>query len=285
MKDTSSDLLASGRKRHAIKFTRTDGTVYAFTEGDTDATIDGVTYSAEQGFVVSSLESSADASVGNLELTTIDDGSLFSVEDLVARRWEDAAWVIFWYDWSDTSLGTEVMTSGTVGEITRKNGQIVLELRDLKQYIQQTIGNPSSKTCRARFADYPSVYMGNKCRLDADDYWVTGTVTSVTSRRVFVASALTQAEDWFGQGIVIWTSGNNAGLSYKASDFASGGTFTLAQSTVAAIAVGDTFKALAGCSKRLDEDCAAKFSNTLNFCGEPHRPTTDDLTSSASVDV
>jgi len=35
---------------------------------------------------------------------------------------------------------------------------------------------------------------------------------------------------------------------------------------------------VAGCRKRLDEDCRLKFDNVLNFQGEPHRPTVDAIT-------
>jgi hypothetical protein len=45
------------------------------------------------------------------------------------------------------------------------------------------------------------------------------------------------------------------------------------------VQVGDTYSLVAGCRKRLDEDCAAKFGNELNFQGEPHRPTVDDIVS------
>jgi hypothetical protein len=42
------------------------------------------------------------------------------------------------------------------------------------------------------------------------------------------------------------------------------------------IQVGDTFTALRGCRKRLS-DCVAR-ANAVNFQGEPHRPTVDDIT-------
>ena len=44
------------------------------------------------------------------------------------------------------------------------------------------------------------------------------------------------------------------------------------------IQVGDTLSALAGCGKRLSEDCDTRFNNVLNFQGEPHAPALDDLT-------
>ena len=43
-------------------------------------------------------------------------------------------------------------------------------------------------------------------------------------------------------------------------------------------AIGDTYSAIAGCRKRLTEDCKTRFANVLNFQGEPHLPGIDLLT-------
>ncbi len=51
------------------------------------------------------------------------------------------------------------------------------------------------------------------------------------------------------------------------------------------IQVGDTFDVIAGCRKRLTEDCKVKFNNVLNFQGEPHLPGIDRLTAMADVSV
>uniref|UniRef100_UPI00057B0568 phage BR0599 family protein n=1 Tax=Comamonas thiooxydans TaxID=363952 RepID=UPI00057B0568 len=67
-------------------------------------------------------------------------------------------------------------------------------------------------------------------------------------------------------------------LSQKVRSHAAGGALTLVLPMVMAVAVGDQFTIVAGCRKRLMEDCKGKFGNVLNFRGEPHRPTTDELT-------
>jgi uncharacterized phage protein (TIGR02218 family) len=43
-----------------------------------------------------------------------------------------------------------------------------------------------------------------------------------------------------------------------------------------AIAIGDSYSAVAGCDKRFDT-CVSRFNNALNFRGEPHVPGTDKL--------
>lgn len=286
MKSTSSALLTSPRRRSAIRITRTDGQVFAFTSGDLDAVIGGITYRSDQGFVATDIESAAGLAVGNLQLTTLDDGTLFTAADVAGRIWENASWLIFIYDWASPDTEQEPILAGTFGELERRQGSLVIELNDIRQYLQQAVGNVSTKTCRARFADHPTPNGNNRCRLSAAAWTVAGTVTAVTdARRQFTASALTQADDWFAEGMVTWSSGNLAGQSGKVRAFAAGGVVTLLLPTVADIAVGDTFAILAGCRKRLDEDCATKFANELNFQGEPHRPTTDDLTATSTPDV
>lgn len=286
MKILSTALATSSRRRYALKITRADGYVLALTEGDTDATIDGTVYSATQGLTVTDIESTAGLQVGNLEVRTLDDGSVFTAADVAGRRWANASWSIISYDWGNAAAGVEPVLSGVVGEIERRDGELLIELRDLRQYLQQAVGNVSTKTCRARFADWPVPNGNNRCRLSAAAYTVAATITAVSdARRAFTASGLTQAADWFGEGVVTWVSGANAGLSAKVRTHAAGGVITLLLPTVADIAVGDSISVIAGCRGRLDEDCAAKFGNHLNFQGEPHRPTTDQLTSTSTPDV
>lgn len=60
--------------------------------------------------------------------------------------------------------------------------------------------------------------------------------------------------------------------------FALGGVITLSLPMLLTVAVGNSFSIVAGCRKRLAEDCVAKFNNVLNFQGEPHLPGIDQLT-------
>ena len=271
---------------HGLRITRADGQVFGFTSADRDATISGVVYRASPGLDVSSIVIDAGLSVGNLELSTLDDGTVFSRAEVLAGLWGNAAFVIFRYNWASPADGVDTLMAGTLGEVQLKRSTIVAELRDIRQYLQQPIGSVSTKTCRARFADYPApVSDTTRCRLSAASYTFAATVTSVASNQQFTAPALTQAADYFAEGIVVWTSGPNASLSQKVKAHAAGGVLTLSLPMTFAVAVGHTFTVIAGCRKRLAEDCATKFSNVLNFQGEPHAPTVDALTASPEASV
>lgn len=254
-----------------LKITRTDGQVFAFTSAADDVIISGQVYTSAQGLDISSIEVSAGFAVDNLELTTLDDGSVFTKVEVLAGAWRNADFTISRYNWASPADGVEVRMAGTVGEVHLHRGYVVAELRGLQQYLQQPIGSVSSKTCRARLGDAA-------CTKDLTAFTFTGTVTSVSSQQVFTASALAQAVDYFAEGVLTWTSGISHGLEVKVKGFALGGVFTLSLPMLQAITAGDTFSVVAGCQKRL-QDCRDKFSNVLNFQGEPHLPGIDQMTS------
>lgn len=262
----------------ALKITRTDAQVFGFTTHDVDDLISGVTYSANPGLDVSNIVIAANAAVGNLELTTLHDGTVFTTGAILNGVWRNAAFTIFRYNWASISDGIDTLLTGTLGEVELKLNTVVAELRDLRQYLQQPVGSASSKTCRARLGDA-------KCTKVLTSFTYTGTLTGATSNQVFQDTGRGEAANWFDEGQITFTSGANSGRSAKIKTFASGGTFTLALPMYALVAAGNTYSAIAGCRKRLAEDCVAKFGNVLNFQGEPHRQGLNSLTQSPEADV
>lgn len=263
---------------HALRITRTDGAIFAFNSSGADVAFSGITYSGSQGLDISSITSSVGMAVDNLELTTLDDGSLFTVAAVKAGVWQNAAFVIFRYNWASPSDGVDYLLAGTIGNVTLKLGAVVAELRGLQQYLQQNVGTVTSKTCRARFCDQPTQAGNNQCTLLAASWTDTLTVTAVTDRRTFTTTGPARAADWYAEGIATWATGANAGLKGKVKAYSAAQVFELLQLQQRNIAVGDTLTVLAGCRKRLAEDCLGKFNNVVNFQGEPHMPGLDSLT-------
>ncbi len=256
----------------ALKVTREDGTVFGFTTHDVDDVVSSVTYSANPGLDVTDIVIAANAAVGNMELTTLHDGSVFTTADLLNGLWDNAAFSIFRYNWASLADGIDTLLVGTFGEATLQRNSVVIELRDLRQYLQQPVGAASSKTCRARLGDA-------KCGKSLAAFTYTGAVTEVTDNQVFkdvYRSDAGEPATWFDEGVLTWTSGANNGVSVKIKSYVVD-WFTLALPMRGTITVGDTYSAIAGCRKRLAEDCDAKFDNVLNFQGEPHRQGINDV--------
>lgn len=266
-----------------LRITRTDDEVFGFTSHDRSITIDSVLYDAGPGLDISGIVTTAGFGVDNLELTTLDDGTVFSRADVLGGVWRNAKFAIYKANWKAPTDGLEPVLAGTIGEGRLKQSSLVFELRGLQQYLQQPIGNVSIKTCRAHFADFPTQNQNNRCGLVAATFTTAAEVTSVTSNQVFTASGLAAAEDYYTEGVLTWTSGANGGLRQKVKAHATGGVLTLSLPMLQTVEVGDEFEIIAGCPKRMEEDCSGKFGNQLNFQGEPHRPSTDDLTKSPEM--
>lgn len=287
----------------ALLIRRQDGKVFAFTSHDLPLVMDvspwGVdeaeqVFDCAQGLDVSGIVSTAGFNVDNLEITTLDDGSLFVREEVLAGMWQNAEFWLFRYRW-DVLLPTiandvEVLMRGWLGEITLGTSTLTVELRGLKQKLQQSVGMVSQKTCRSRLG---AVGLG-QCNRDLSDHTHAVVVTAVTDKRSFVIAQLPVqppgdplpplvqppafADDYLGEGMITWASGANKGLSQKVRTHTAAGVVTLVLPMVLPIAVGDQLTVVAGCRKRLMEDCKAKFGNVLNFQAEPHRPSPDELT-------
>lgn len=256
----------------ALRLDRADAQAFGFTSADEPVTFDGLLY--EPGSVTAtSIASAADMAVDNLELEAVDDGTLFTAADVRGGRWDNARWRLFAYNWAAPGDGVEPLGAGVVGNITLGLGRIVVELRGLQQYLQQPVGVVTSKTCRARLGDAA-------CKVALAPFTHSGTVTGVVSAQQFTASGLTQPADYFGNGVMTWLTGSNAGLRQRIKTHATGGVFTLVLPMTSAVQVGDTFSAVAGCRNRR-QDCSGKFANILNFQGEPDLAGTDALTAAA----
>lgn len=278
----------ASQPRYLLKLTRPDGAVFGMTSDNVSATIDGVVYDAENGIDVSAIATSEGLGVDNLELSTLDDGTLFTRAAVLGGVWQRTAFLLSRYDKSDIDAGLEPLLAGTFGNIEFKSGSIVVELRGLQQYLQQSVGNVTTRACRAHFADYPAPNGNNLCRLTAATYTVTATVSAVASKRDFTSAdlwVLAPVDDFYGEGLLTWTTGANTGMSAKVKAYVSAGAITLMLQAIDTIVIGDEFSIIAGCRKRRDEDCGTKFGNALNFQGEPDLPGIDHLTANADASV
>jgi hypothetical protein len=80
---------------------------------------------------------------------------------------------------------------------------------------------------------------------------------------------------YFEHGVITFTSGLNAGISREVKSYAPG-TIVLQLPFPYQSAIGDGYTMTAGCDKA-NTTCKVKFSNLLNFRGEPHLPGIDKL--------
>lgn len=259
----------------AMEVIRADGEAFRWCSLTEDMTIDGDVYEASPGFDISSWVNSAGLAVDNAELTALEFDA-FLRTDVLAGRWDGAQWRVLRFNWADPTQFF-VYKRGTFGMVKPRRGAFVAELRDLRQQLQADTTRVFQPTCSYELGD-------SRCTVTLSDFTVTGSVTSVTSNRVFTDTSRTEADDYFGEGLLTWTSGDNAGITEKVFTYAAD-VFTLSKAMIYPIQIGDDYIVVAGCRKRSQEDCKTKFDNIINFGGEPDKPTVGEIIGPATYDA
>jgi uncharacterized phage protein (TIGR02218 family) len=252
------------------KATRTDGFILAVTTCTRDLLVDGLVYRAAQGFDPRAISQEASAAVMNTEVFgSLNDAEMAEVE-FEAGKWDNCEVEIFEVNYRAVSEGKLTLATMNMGNIAVTRAAFKAEMRGLTERLQKTLGRTVTKGCPYVLGD-PAT-----CKVDLAPLTVTGTLTSVTSRRTFADSTRTEPDDWFGAGVVTMTSGENAGQSLEVYDFdGDTGTFTLHLPYAFNPAEGDTYEATPGCRKNFTPDCVGKFANGNNFGGFPFLPGND----------
>lgn len=259
------------------KITRTDGVVEGYTSFDQTLLVEGVTYKPANSFTASQLASDTEMSVGDVELAGAIDTDDISAANLLAGVYDHAEVELFVADWSDLSIPKTIARRGWIGTISQEGGGFRAELRGLGQRIQVPVVDSFSAECRVDL-------FSAKCGASREAFRITATVTATTDgslgsspdNRSFFAAALTQPDDWFAYGEIWWITGANAGRKTEVRSFGPNGLVELWEPMGLGIAVGDSFDIFAGCDKSIGT-CGAKFSNVVNFRGEPHVPGNDAM--------
>jgi uncharacterized phage protein (TIGR02218 family) len=239
-----------------IHITRRDATVARFTDHARALVVDGERYESAGGYTASAITSSSRLNPDNLELSGAIDSEVFTEADLMAGKWDFAAFRIFEVNWADTSMGRRRLRRGSFGEVRAAGVAFTVELRGMMDALRQNILPLVSARCDARVGDA-------RCGVDLDALSggrVTTTVSAAPDRRTFTATGLTQASGWFDTGVLVWNTGENAALFAEVRTFTFGGAVVLVEPAAFDIAAGDEFELEVGCDGLL-ATCRDKFNN------------------------
>ena len=245
-----------------------------FTDHDQLITFGGLDYDSVAGFTPTTVESKSNMSVDNMEVEGQTFPSKITEADLFAGKYNFAEIEIFIVNYEDLTQGKMIVKRGRLGEVTLNKQMFRAEVRGLTQHLSQGIGDVYSPSCRAILGDA-------KCKVNLASFTVSATVTAVTSNQTFSSDTLSEEAGWYTGGEVEWTSGNNDGVKMEVKEFANE-QVVLALPMGKSIQVGDTFDIITGCDKTKDT-CIGKFSNIINFRGEPDVPGMDQLFTTAGT--
>jgi uncharacterized phage protein (TIGR02218 family) len=249
---------------HCTKLERLDGTVMAFASHDRDLTFDGVTFKAKTGFTPTKTESDLGLSVRNLDIMgALSDDSITEL-DIAVGKYDHAKITMYVVNFQDVTQRF-VSFKGTLGNIKRGEAAFVAEMRGLSEPLAKTGGRVFSK------------YSSEKLSLPSSH----GDVSSVSSRRVFIANTFSPNDDGiFDEGDLEFTTGANAGakVAVKSTRTTTSGIVVELWTPVPLlISIGDEFTIYQG-DDGTAEKYKERYGDLIDWRGFNKLPNQDILT-------
>ena len=268
-----------------IQIALIDGTTLYVTNGQLDIIYGGNTYSAsglgawQRGRVSTKLGmqgTSMDLTVTADELTLVPGRPCSIIQGINLGLFDGATvtvYTAYMPTYGDTSLGVETKFVGQWGE-ARKIGRTSAEVQC--QSFLFLLNQPMPKALLQSSCRW--ALFGAGCTLNQSAYTSVNTVGSgSTQSTVNAATTITQANGYFTQGIIKFTSGQNLNLSTLVK-LHNGQVLSLEPALLFPVAVGDQFQISAGCDHQI-VTCQTKFNNLTNFGGTPFIPNPENAIS------
>ena len=252
-----------------------NGTALYYTTFDRSVVVGGITYlSGPPNFTRGTVEEVIGVSkIGtlNLQIHASPSDLIGGVPILqkIARGDFDKAQITVSRLFMDSALnqqGTVIRFVGNIGDLDQLSRTMAKftcksKVEDLNIQLPRNILQP---TCMHTLFDAG-------CTLSKSAFAVSGTVQPGSTVNKLITN-LTQADSYFDNGQMVFTSGaNNGHVAAVRTYTSSGGTVYFFVPLPTTPATGDTFTIYPGCDKT-QATCTAKFSNLANFGGFPYVP-------------
>ena len=242
-----------------------DGSVIAMTSYSADLSSVpgylGVTFKHTTGVSASKTEDYAGNQAGQMEVDVFLVAAGITEADLTAGKWSQATAVLFVCNYEALNMGQLIMKFGDLAEIRQLGVYAQAEIKGPNNKLTAQIGYTTRPECPYDVGD-------SDCQVDMTPFTHNGTISAVTSQRVFRASGLAGTGDaeYYKNGKVRFTNSSNNGYEFQVGSWDdSTGEFTLRTPAPYLPAVSDTITAKRGCQKRFQTDCVTRFSNGINF--------------------
>lgn len=195
-------------KIHCLRIVPLWGNPIYLTDFVRDITIGADTYKTDSGYEFTGYASEAGMSPGTLDLNGVASLAGISYDKVASGMFDNARVYAFATTWLNPIVDEEPIGVSILGKTTIKDDRYTIQMMMLVDALNQSVGKTYSPSCQKTFGGQE--YAG--CKVALGPITVTGTITSSTSTSVFRDSARTEVDDYFGEGTIAFTSGQNAGL-------------------------------------------------------------------------
>lgn len=250
-------------KIHCLRIVPLWGDPVYLTDHVRDIVIGANTYKTDTGYQFSGVALEDNMSPGVLDLSGVANIAGIDIDKIVSGVFDGARVYGFATTWNAPAVDEEPIGVAILGKTKLADDRYTIEMMMLIDALNQTIGKTYTANCQKIFGGQE--FAG--CKVDLAPVTVTGTLTHVTSNSIFRDSARAEAADYFGEGTVAFTTGDNAGLKpIRIKSHAADGTIEVHEAFHYPVSVGDAYTLVPGCRHRL-EDCRDKWANVANFGG------------------
>jgi len=261
--------------------TLSGGGVLRYTGHATALSFNGNTFITGPVFKRGSISHKSGTEVATLDLTIAaapgDTINSVPILQFIAGRGLDGAQFklerAFLPNWQSAITGTVIDFAGyitSIKNITRSSVDLTVSSGMIKLNVNMG-PNLFQASCLNTLFD-------SNCTLAAATYTASGTVSGTPTSLTF-ATNRTEADTYFTQGVITFTSGANNGVSRMVSAYAhTSGQVTVSFPFPVAPSSGDTFTIRAGCDRSLNT-CKTKFAsdNSIHFRGTPFIPVPETV--------
>ncbi|GAA4046012.1 DUF2163 domain-containing protein [Parerythrobacter jejuensis] len=244
---------------------RQDGVTLGFTSHDRDLTFDGVTYRAAPGVLPSAIRKTSGLSGDSAEMAGPLSHDSISSTDLARGRFDNARVSIGAVDWE--TLERVNLYNGSIGRVSEEADGFSAELLSSKEQLSFDHIPRTSPTCRAEFC-------GPGCTLSAARFSRECTAIAIDHQANTVTFDHSAGSELvYGQ--IRWLDGPQIGQKQEIVAVADGGVIVDSQIDPATLP-GMRAVVREGCDHTI-ATCYNRFSNAVNFQGEPFLPGNDLL--------
>lgn len=255
------------------------GLVFRFAYYPHDLTMsNGQVYIADPFYEPSDLSATADLSPSVFDSKGFFDATGITRDQLFSGLLDNAKGYAFTTSWANPVEDERPEVKTIFGKSRVEDDVYYIENMSLADAANQSTGTTVNAKCTWTLFDETldgdiiasdrSRCTGPRANQDGPlltDYKVSGTVTSVTSQKVWADSSRAEAAGYFDYGSILWKTGDNAGLrSFEIKTHTAGGNFETHMAAHYAIQVGDTYDMIPGCDHTRSGDCINKYNNAIN---------------------
>lgn len=235
--------------------------VFCFTDADSDIIFENETYLTGGYFTPGAIYSSNELGQDNFTISGSIDGEIITKEALLSGEFAEAYLEVFLIKNNDKII----LKTGWVGEVKYANNNFSLSMVSLGSKTNKITGNCYSPSCRAMFAD-------QYCKINKEHYSFEGEVISLSEDgNIIIDAKRNEPDHYFSGGVLELYNGKKYNvLSFYEGKIILDSVFDLK------LVPGNKYRITAGCNKTL-EQCVNKFSNIINFRGEPFIPNRHKL--------